>query len=187
MKSNDKLSDEKLVELVRSQDKEAYADIVYRYQEKLLRYANYILADDQLSQDIVQTAFIKAYQNLYGFDTKKKFSSWIYRIVHNEAINTIKKNKKTILLETDHWHQISSNENLEDNYNQKELKEAIRKSVNKLSVKYKAPISLFYLEDRSYEEISDILKLPISTVGTRISRAKSLLKTILEKGGSHEQ
>jgi len=107
MKDLNSLSDKKLVDLVRNKNQELYTHIVNRYQEKLLRYANYLVSNHQISQDIVQTAFIKAFKNLQGFNTKKKFSSWIYRIVHNESINAIKKNKKLITLEPDHWQQIS--------------------------------------------------------------------------------
>lgn len=185
MKEIKSLSDEKLVDLVRSKDQELYTHIVNRYQEKLLRYTNYLVSDHQASQDIVQTTFIKAFQNLQGFNIKKKFSSWIYRIAHNESINAIKKNKKLVNLEPGHWQQISSDQNIEEDFDKNQLKQMIKKSVEKLSMKYKAPLSLFFLEDRSYEEISDILKLPTGTVGTRINRGKKLLKKIVSQEG-HE-
>ena len=74
------LSDSDVVEIVRTRDKEAYAEIIKRYQMRLMRYASYITGDEHKGVDVVQEAFIKAYVNLNGFDTKKKFSSWIYRI-----------------------------------------------------------------------------------------------------------
>ena len=91
-----KLSDEKVAEIVRTKDKEAYAEIIKRYQTKLMRYAGYIMGDEYKGADVVQEAFIKAYINLNGFDTKKKFGSWIYRIVHNEAMNMLGKYKKQV-------------------------------------------------------------------------------------------
>lgn len=185
MKKINSLSDEKLVDLVRNEDQELYTHIVNRYQEKLLRYANYLVSDNHMSQDIVQTAFIKAFQNLQGFSTKKKFSSWIYRITHNEAMNSIKKNKKLINLEPSHWQQISSDTDIEEEFDKKQLSIIVKKSIDKLSVKYKAPMSLFYLQDKSYEDISDILRIPTGTVGTRINRGKKLLKNIVVQEG-HE-
>jgi RNA polymerase sigma-70 factor (ECF subfamily) len=181
MKEIINLSDEKLVDLVRNQDQELYTYIVKRYQEKLLRYANYLVSDDQTSQDIVQTAFVKAFQNLKGFNPKKKFSSWIYRIVHNESINALKKNHKLVNLKADHWHQISSDQNIEAEFDTKQTKEMVKKSLDKLPMKYKAPMTLFYLQDKSYEDTSDILKTPIGTIGTRINRGKKLLKTIIQE------
>src|SRR4030065_1487483 len=100
MKDITKLTDEKIVELVCKKDKELYSQIIKRYQDKLIRYANYLVGEDNYAADIVQESFIKAYINLNGFNTKKKFSSWIYRIVHNEVINLIDKNKKNIGLDS---------------------------------------------------------------------------------------
>ncbi|KKQ24461.1 MAG: RNA polymerase sigma-70 factor, ECF subfamily [Candidatus Roizmanbacteria bacterium GW2011_GWC1_37_12] len=92
------MSDEELITKIRTKDKELYAEIIRRYEAKLLRYANYLINDKDKAADIVQEAFIKAYINLNGFEVKKKFSSWIYRIVHNQAVNFIKKNKKEVPL-----------------------------------------------------------------------------------------
>ena len=93
MQELQKYSDEELVEIIKSKDKEIFAEIIKRYEKKLLRYANYLLNDSDKASDVVQESFIKAYVNLNSFNNKFKFSSWIYRIVHNEAINHINKNK----------------------------------------------------------------------------------------------
>jgi RNA polymerase sigma-70 factor (ECF subfamily) len=174
-------SDEKLVEAVRSQDQELYREVVMRYQKKLLRYATYLVGDTHKAEDVVQVGFIKAFQNLQGFDTSKKFSSWIYRIIHNESLNAIKKNQAEINLEEGHWQVIESSVDIEAEYDKKEVSELIKKSLNKLPSDYKAPLTLYYLEDRSYEEISDILRMPIGTVGTRINRGKAMLKNTIKK------
>src|SRR4030042_4305085 len=109
-----KLSDEEIADIVRTKDKDVYAEIIKRYQEKLMRYANYILGDEQKGADVVQEAFIKAYINLNGFDTKKKFGSWIYRIVHNEAMNVLNKYKKQQPM--DDRIEFDDGVNLEDEY-----------------------------------------------------------------------
>jgi RNA polymerase sigma-70 factor, ECF subfamily len=179
MNDYQKLSDEELVALVRSQDKELYTHILSRYQSKLLRYANYLTGDKAKSSDIVQNTFIKAYINLNSFNTRKKFSSWIYRIAHNEAMNAIKKHQhETPLLED---IDFDSGIDLEDNLIKKELKTRAKNCLKKLSLIYKEPLTLYFLQDKSYEEISDILRLPINTIGTRIRRAKIALKKICQK------
>jgi len=96
MSDYEKLSDEEIVEKVRSKNQELYSIIVERYQNKLLRYANNLIKDEDKASDVIQDSFIKAFINLNGFDVKKKFSSWIYRIVHNEAINIAKKYQKEL-------------------------------------------------------------------------------------------
>ena len=120
MKDILKLSDEKIVELVRKKDKELYIHIIKRYQDKLMRYASYLTGEEHNAADIVQESFIKAYVNLNGFNTKKKFASWIYRIVHNEAINLINKQKKQVSLYDD--YDFDSGIDIEDEFIKKELK-----------------------------------------------------------------
>lgn len=175
-----KLTDEEVVEYTKTKDKQAYAEIIRRFQDKLMRYATHILNDHDKASDVVQESFIKAYTNLNSFDTKKKFSSWIYRIVHNEAINLIKKYKKELPLFND--IDFDSGINIEKDYTKKEIIEMVRSCINEMPVLYKEPLSLFFLEDKSYNEISDILRIPTGTVGTRINRAKILMKkTCLKK------
>jgi len=174
------LSDEELVDFVRKNDKESYIEVVRRYQEKLLRYVNYIIRDENQSDDIVQNTFIKAYKNLHGFNTKRKFSSWIYRIAHNEAVNIVRKKKNEISLEKNSWigEKFAGKEDIIGDFEKKEAVKMIKLSLNRLPIKYRSPLTLFFLEEKSYEEISDILRIPKGTVGTRIGRGKGLLKKI---------
>lgn len=174
-----KLKDEQIVELVRTKDKELYVEIVLRYQDKLLRYALFLIKDKVKAADVVQESFIKAFINLNSFNLKMKFSSWIYRIVHNQAINIITKNKNELPLFDN--IDFDSGKNLELDLSRKEIQKKVNACINQMAIIYSEPLSLFYLEEKSYEEISDILRLPISTVGTRINRAKILMKKICQK------
>lgn len=179
MREKKELSDEEVIKLVREDNKELYADIIKRYQDKLMRYAVYLTQEESKASDIVQDSFIKAYINLNSFDLRKKFSSWIYRIVHNEAMNAIRKDKNNFVL--DGKIDFDSGTDLEDSLIRKELKEHAQWCLSQLPVMYREPLSLFFLEEKSYEEISDILRIPTGTVGTRISRAKAMLKKICQK------
>ena len=174
-----KKSDEEIIIIVRSSDKEAYAEIIKRYQTKLMRYASYILNDDHIGADVVQEGFIKAYINLNGFDTKKKFSSWIYRIVHNEAMNMLSKYKKQVPMNDE--VEYDSGIDLEDDFIKSELISRAHHCLEQIPIIYKEPLSLFYLEEKSYEEISDILRIPIGTVGTRVNRARGFMKQLCQK------
>lgn len=179
MKDIQKLSDEKIVELSREKDKEFFVHIIRRYQDKLMRYANYLLGDEHMAADVVQESFIKAYINLNGFDIRKKFGSYIYRIVHNEAINLIHKRKKEVPLYED--VDFDSEENIEDEYVKKEMRNRTNNCLGKMPVIYKEPLSLYFLEEKSYEEISNILRIPMGTVATRINRAKVIMKKICQQ------
>ncbi|OGM12396.1 hypothetical protein A2W13_02010 [Candidatus Woesebacteria bacterium RBG_16_36_11] len=179
MKDITKLTDEKIVELVCKKDKELYSQIIKRYQDKLIRYANYLVGEDNYAADIVQESFIKAYINLNGFNTKKKFSSWIYRIVHNEAMNSISKQKKHIPLYKD--IDFDSGINLEEDLIKKELKLHANNCLQQMQKIYSEPLALYFLEEKSYGEISDILRIPVGTVGTRINRAKVIMQKICQK------
>ncbi len=179
MKNLTKLSDEQLVQLVCNQDQNLYAELIRRYEKKLFRYAAYLVGDEQLASDTVQEGFIKAYINLNSFNSKLKFSSWLYRIVHNQAITMIGKHKTHQPI--DSAFEIESEINLEDDLITKELHNNLHHCIEQMPLLYKEPLVLFFLEEKNYEEISDILHVPIGTVGTRINRAKTLVKKICQK------
>lgn len=185
MKNVKTLSDEELVQLVRSSDQELYGEVVRRYQDKLMRYATNLIRDENKAADVIQEAFIKAFINLRGFNTKKKFSSWIYRIVHNEAINYIKKHKKEISLEANEWAEkiIDDKENVERNFDRKEVNKMLFVCLGQLPLRYREPLILYYLEEKTYEEISDVLRIAMGTVGTRINRGKKMMRVIFQKKG----
>lgn len=179
MNDSEKLSDEEIVEKVRSNDQELYSVIVERYQHKLLRYANNLIKDEHKAVDVVQESFIKAFINLNSFDAGKKFSSWIYRIVHNEAMNSVKKYPKEVPLLDDVDFQ--SDENIENDFEQKETIARVEKCLREMPLLYSEPLTLLSIEEKSYTEISDILRIPMGTVATRIRRAKILMKHICQK------
>ena len=172
------IEDEKLVKEIRSKDKELFRYIIDRYQNKLIRYVTYLVRDKNKAAEIVQETFIKAFINLNGFNINKKFSSWIYRIAHNQSINIIKKHYKEVQL--NEKLNIFHSQDIEEEVNKKEMIKKIHKCINQISIRYSEPLSLHFLEDKSYDEISDILQIPIGTVGTRINRAKSLMKKICQ-------
>ncbi len=174
-----KLTDEEIVEKVRSNDRDLYAVIIGRYKNKLERYATNIVHDKDGASHIVQDSLVKAYINLNGFNTKKKFSSWIYRIVHNEAMNVIKKYQKEVPILDD--FDFESDEDITKDYEQKEEASYVEKCLGSIPLIYSEPLSLYYLDEKSYEEISDILRIPLGTVAIRMSRAKKLMKHICQK------
>jgi len=167
-------TDEEIAQLVQSGNFELFEILVQRYEAKIKRYSRKFLFKNEEAKDALQDIFIKAYKNINSFDSKQKFSPWIYRIAHNELINAIKKRKKTFPL-PDLDTFLPSYEKREYE-SKKATKEIIDKSLNSLEVKYKEVIVLYYQESLSYKEIADVLQIPISTVGVRLKRAKKIIK-----------
>ncbi len=174
------LTDEQLVEKIRENNPQLYSEIIHRYQSKLSNYLRKFINHQDELEDVLQEVFIKVYKNLFGFDINKKFSSWIFRIAHNEAINNIRKRKKEILsLDDNEWQVIDEKINLEKELEEKINRKIIEKALLKIKSKYREVLILYFLEEKTYEEISEILRIPISTVGVLLLRGKKKLKKYL--------
>lgn len=179
------LKDEEIIVLVQNGNKDAYGEILNRFEPKIKRYAYRFFRDKEEITDIVQDVFIKAYINLQSFDSTQKFNPWVYRIAHNEFVNKIawKSIRKFVPIDSDELipFAISAPEDVMRDALQSDEKKMMEKYLSQLDDKYKTPIILFYYDDLSYEEISDILQIPSNTVGVRIKRGKDKLKGIIEK------
>lgn len=176
------LSDEQIIGKVLEDNKDIYIEIIKRYEKKLSHYLHKFISDQDEIEDVLQVVFIKTYKNLYGFDQNKKFSSWIYRIAHNEAVNYLKKKKASkICLDDVEYKLVDEKVDLNNGIDNNFLKKDIEKILGSLKLKYREPLILFFFEGKSYEEISDILRVPKNTVGTLILRGKKLIKEELEE------
>lgn len=178
-------SDEELVKMT-LQDKVHFGVLVDRYEAKLTRYITRLGirdVDDQL--DVLQEIFLKAYRNLNAFDETFKFSSWIYRIAHNEAVSWYrKKNVRPeghLVADGDEITTfLSANENTPDVDFDKQINaQAVNEALLKIDDKYREVIILRFFEHKEYEEISDILKIPVGSVGTLLHRGKKQLVSVL--------
>ncbi len=177
-------SDAELVKLS-LQSADNFSFIIHKYEQKLMRYISYFTGlDVHQAEDIVQETFLKVYRNLNGFNPHLSFSSWIYRIAHNEALNHLKKNKKHqyISLEKDEEgtasliNVLASDENISQNYSRQELAEKVWKILALMREDYREVLILKFIEDYDYNRISEILKKPLGTVGVLILRAKEDFK-----------
>ena len=174
------------LEIIRKSLEEVdYFSCLYeRYESRLLRYIqNLTRLPVSEAEDILQEAFIKIWKNLHGFDQSLKFSSWIYRIVHNQAVSYLRKKKsygKDRQVKLEEAYSVSSDEpcvclQIDDVTDKDGLLQAV---LGQLPLPYQEILILKFLEGMSYSEISDVLKLPEGTVGTRINRAKKAFATI---------
>lgn len=177
-------TDIELVEMSK-QNSDYFAFVIERYKIKLENYVKRLGVNKNNSQDVLQNIFIKVYINLNSYDTRLPFSSWIYRIAHNEAISYFRKEKITpqpFKNEEDMlvFDTISSDLDIEKDSLSKENKDYLLKIINSLDKGYRDIILLRYFEEKSYTEISDILKIPEGTVASNIARAKKQIRKILE-------
>lgn len=179
-------SDSELAILARA-DQAAFGVLVERYSPKLMRYARRLtrLSDDDL-YDVLQNTFLKAYRGLAGYNPELSFSSWMYRIAHNESISFLRKYKhalKQISVEADELvvQKLAEETNLVQEAESKQNKAKIIELMDDLPEKYRTILVLYYFEDANYETISDIMQLPPGTVATRLRRAKKKLAELLAK------
>jgi len=180
----DNKTDEEIIVAVQKGDKEAFGFLIERYKDKILRYARrFMFYSPDDAEDVVQDVFLKAYVNIKSFNTKKRFSPWLYRIAHNTFINAIKKQEHQPFLFFDpdalFPHPIAKDKT-DKEINDKQIKATIDRCLAEIDAKYREPLILFYLEELSYQEIGDILQIPVSTVGVRIKRAKDKMASILK-------
>lgn len=175
-------SDEKLAALVCAGDKDKFGELIDRYEQKLTRYVKRFTQHEEDVTDIVQTIFIKSYTHIQSFDQSRSFNSWIYRIAHNESVNYLKKRggEKVSFIDFDTFlpHPFAQ-ETADKATLDQEAKEALEKSLETISPKYREVLILYYYDELSYQEISEVLHIPTSTVGVRIRRAKESLHTVL--------
>jgi RNA polymerase sigma-70 factor (ECF subfamily) len=155
-----------------------------RYEEKLLRYIMRISKfSREDAEDVLQEVFIKTYYNLNGFDKDLQFSSWIYRIAHNEAVSAIRKKavRPSIALEVEDLERFGDSfdmtKDIDNSFDRKMIDEAL----SKLDEKYREVLVLRFLDEKDYTEIADILKKPVSTIGNLILRGKKLFKEEYDK------
>lgn len=170
-------------------DQQAYKEILMRYRNPLYNLLYRMVHNKMETEDLVQEAFIKAFSSLASFNDEYAFSTWLYKIAINNCIDHFRKKKlKTFSLDK----PISSKDGEirrefpDASYRpdktllSKEKDKLIEDAIQNLPEKYRISIVLRHSEDKSYEEISQILNIPLGTVKARIFRAREMLKRQLK-------
>jgi len=176
-------SDEQLMLLFQGGNENAYIELVNRYKDKLINFIFNYLGDIESSEDVVQETMIKLYQKKHYYKEIAKFSTWLYTIAKNLANTELRKRKqrKTTLLsqfsKDGKMYDLPSNDNEVGQEIQTEIvSKIIREAVDQLSEKFKIVITLRDIQQLSYEDISEIIDVPIGTVKSRINRARLQLQ-----------
>ncbi|MCL7749665.1 RNA polymerase sigma factor SigW [Halalkalibacter alkaliphilus] len=175
----------RLIREVRKGDQQAFAEIVELYKDKVYQVAYRMVGNVHEAQDVAQEAFLRAYTNIDRFDVNRKFSTWLFRIATNVAIDRLRKKKPDFYLQdevkgseglTFESQLAADEERPEDQVVTIEMQEWVQHEINQLPPKYRTAIILKYMEDLSISEISDILDIPQSTVKTRVHRGREALR-----------
>lgn len=177
-------TDEEIVAQIVRGDVDMFGELMQRYEARLMRYVVYLIHDEAMAGDVVQETFIKSYKNLQSFNAKYKFSSWIYRIAHNEAMNAIKREKHIVQeLDVEEIHEATYETTTIQDIDRAILQGNVKACLDSLDLRYREVLMLQYYENMKYSEIADVLHMPVSTVGVWASRGKAMLKQICEKKG----
>lgn len=190
----DRLMDEVLVRLCLDGDREAFAEIVRRYQNQIYSLTFRLTNDSIEAQDLAQDVFLHLYQVLGKFDGGRKFFSWMYKVATNYCYTELRKktpNEVSLDKIIDFTPlQPGDRGQPEDYCETRETQMLVREALRQLPEKYRVPVVLRYLEDFSYRQIAEMMEVPVTTVETRLYRGKALLQKklaiILERGGPHE-
>src|SRR3990167_2635581 len=160
-------TDEEIAARVQGGDTESFSLLMERYEEKMLRYARRFLFGFEDAEDLVQEVFIKAFINIQGFNARRRFSPWLYRIAHNEFINALKKKGREPVPFFDSdtlFSQPIAREKTDSQVNAQDLQKTIGQCLEKLDPKYREPLVLYFYEDMDYQAIAEVLQIPMSTV-----------------------
>jgi RNA polymerase sigma-70 factor (ECF subfamily) len=187
-----RLSDQEVVLAARAGREAAYRELIRRYERPIFALLFRMVRDRELAEDLAQETFIKALNAIESYRPEFKFSSWIFKIANNAAIDHLRRRELDTLsldgsphAETPEAMQATAlqigarQESPLDAVEAKELGGAIEAAIGRLRPEYRSCILLRHVEGRAYEEIAEILDLPLGTVKTYIHRARNELRLAL--------
>ncbi|MEA3364909.1 MAG: sigma-70 family RNA polymerase sigma factor [Candidatus Hydrogenedentes bacterium] len=172
-------SDKALIERTRAGDIEAFSELARRHEQTVYNLALRFMRNPSLAEDMAQEAFLKAYQKLDKFRGDARFSTWLYRIVCNVCLTELQKRKRRHALSAPEAPEYSETPDIAAA--QADEAEFIRRCVAQLPKRYAEAITLYYLQNCSYEEVAQIMKVPQGTLKTWMHRARKHLRHIVEQ------
>ena len=184
-------TDARLVEQALAGSQDAYRALVERHSRAVLTLVTRLVRDQGVAEELSQDAFVKAFGALRSFDSSYKFSNWILRIAHNVAIDYLRKARPPIVSIDD---EVSGRETADaladarepsafDRAVRRDFKDDLEAALAKLRPEFRRLVVMRYLEDLSYEDISEVVGLPLGTVKSHLHRARAALGRLLAESG----
>ncbi|MEX0722189.1 MAG: sigma-70 family RNA polymerase sigma factor [Balneolaceae bacterium] len=189
--SESSLADDKFVAEALKGKESSYKKLVDKYQKPLYFHIRKMIKEKELVDDLVQEVFMKAFHNLSSYSNEYAFSTWLYRIATNHTIDYLRKKKLQTLSINEPYKtrdgdmeiQLPDHSFATDNQIiKKERKQIVQHAIENLPEKYRQVIEMRHMEEKSYQEISEMLDLPLGTVKAHIFRAREMLyKALIDK------
>jgi RNA polymerase sigma-70 factor (ECF subfamily) len=171
-------------------DRSAFGELVHRYQDRLYNTVYRVLGNAEDSQDVVQDAFLSAYQSLHHFKGDSRFFTWLYRIAVNSAISLKRKQRVVLSADLPTSRQAAAEPLDESDASQPsspleraEEEQRLQAALGRLTPEHRAVLVLKDIEGEKYETIADILQVPIGTIRSRLHRARLELRDLLQTDG----
>lgn len=185
------MTDDALMQRVREGDDDAFGEIIDRYKDSLVNYLTHLVRSRDRAEEIAQDAFVRLYRSAANYRERERLGPYLFRIATNLTVSEIRRERRWSLLlprlgASTSTYTPSPDANLVTD----EIQRHVSAALDRLPVKYRAPLVLFEIEEWSYDEIAKALDIRVGTVKSRISRARELMRRSLAPwwiGGTHER
>jgi RNA polymerase sigma-70 factor (ECF subfamily) len=183
-------SDHEIIETIRKGSPHNYALLVHRYKERGMTLALRMLRNREEAEEVLQDAFVRAYNGLEKFKGMAKFGTWFYRILYNACLTRLERNKHAAVAFLDDaepdeaMHPDGGEPELIDALDRKDLIRQVKEIVESLPEMYGALLTMFYLQELTYEEIAGVTQMPLGTVKVRLFRGRAMLQSRLLREAS---
>ena len=182
------MNEQKLISLAKTGDQSAFGELMTRYEKQVYHQALRLLSNPEDAADVTQEVFIKVWRSLPSFQGDSSFSTWLYRLTDNAAIDLLRREKKrrgdaSLDDEEYQWDSTLADPNSapDRELEQQELRRSVAEGLKKLSEEHRRVLVLREINGLSYEEIGKILGLSTGTVKSRIARARTALARLLSE------
>jgi len=181
MSHGDDYGDKLIVDQILAGQKDLFRLLVRRYERQVYGMGMGFFRNRDDARDFAQDVFLKVYRNLSGFEGRSRFSTWLYRIAYNTALNSVSRRKEYLSLAMETYEvEAPADSTPESEFLRKAAREALVKSLDGLPERYRVCIDLFFFYGCSYQEIEAITGFPVNTIKSHVFRAKKLLRAELE-------
>jgi RNA polymerase sigma-70 factor (ECF subfamily) len=180
-KSRSKVTDKEIMELIQGGDEKAFTELVARYQERLLNFVGRVVTDQETAEELIQETFLRIFNQKHSYTPEFAVSTWIYTIALNLARSELRKRKLRRYLSLDFLKEESDVEIAGRSGSMGEsLSPILQKAIDSLPEDYKTAFVLCDVQRLPYQQIAEILRVPVGTVKSRINRARAMLRDKLK-------
>lgn len=179
-------NDAEIIKRVLSGEKKAYSELVERHKDRAMTLALRMLRSREEAEEAVQDAFVRAFNALGGFQWRSSFATWFYRIVFNVCSTALSRRGTDVTIsinddEKDMGMELTESEGGPDlDLESAELQQAVIEEINSLPPTYSGVVTLFFLQELSYDEIVQVTGMPLGTVKAKLFRARLMLQRALQ-------